>query len=105
MLKHGQKVSITFELIPLEVGLYELSHISWTFFKMTSMYRFKEPWETKSPLKSLYHKINVVEECGQLAVNIKHASKFYEGEETEIQLEMANKGKHPIEEVYLAIEN
>jgi hypothetical protein len=41
MLKHGQKTTIVFEVVPLEEGLYEFSHISWTFFKMISIHRFK----------------------------------------------------------------
>ena len=73
---------VSFELIPLELGLFELSHISWTVFKMTSIHRFKEPWETNSPMKSLFFKFNVLEESGQLQIAMKHASEFYEGQET-----------------------
>lgn len=72
---------------------------------MTSLYRFKEPWEAKSPMKSLYFKLNVLEECGQLEATVKHGSKFYEGQTDEVELELDNFGKQPIEEVYLAVEN
>lgn len=59
--KPGQKINVMFQIIPHQPGLYEFSHISWIFFKMTSIFRFKEPWETKSNLKSVYFKINVMD--------------------------------------------
>ena len=88
MLKLGQKAEVIFSVVPLETGLFEFSHISWTFFKMTSLHFFKEPWETKSPLKSLYFKLNVIEDCGRLKAAIKHAGRFYEGEDAEISVQL-----------------
>lgn len=96
ILKQGQKSSVTFQLVPQEEGLYELSHISWIFFKMKSIHRFKEPWEAKSTLKSMYFKLNVLERCGQLNAAVKQSHKFYEGQSDQLELIFTNNGKQPI---------
>jgi hypothetical protein len=96
VLKQGQKSSVTFQLVPQEEGLYELSHISWIFFKMKSIHRFKEPWEVKSTLKSMYFKLNVLERCGQLNAAVKQSHKFYEGQSDHLELILTNNGKQPI---------
>jgi hypothetical protein len=37
----GQAHALSFEIVPQETGLYEFSHISWIFSKVTSIHKFK----------------------------------------------------------------